>query len=64
MNIESMETSEKQHDYCLRCGRRLKNVEARKLGYGAVCFKKMQSSGKKLFLDVVNHKDSNIKSSQ
>ena len=54
MNTESMETSEKQHDYCLRCGRRLKNVEARKLGYGAVCFKKMQSSGKKLFADVLD----------
>ena len=59
MNIEK-----KEHEICLRCGRKLKNPDARKLGYGAVCFKKMQTSGKKLFLDIVNQKDDNIKSSQ
>lgn len=32
----------KDHDYCLRCGRRLKNPEARERGYGTVCFKKLQ----------------------
>ena len=30
------------HKYCLRCGRKLKNVEARKKGYGAICEKKME----------------------
>lgn len=59
-----MNTEQKEHEICLRCGRKLKNPDARKLGYGAVCFKKMQSSGKKLFLDTVNHKDDNIKISQ
>jgi len=59
-----MSTEQKEHEICLRCGRKLKNPDARKLGYGAVCFKKMQSSGKRLFLDVVNHKDSNINTGQ
>ena len=59
-----MSIEQKEHKICLRCGRKLKNPDARKLGYGAVCFKKMQSSGKKLFLDTVNHKDDNIKISQ
>lgn len=46
--------SEKEHEFCKRCGRKLKNPDARKLGYGAVCFKKMQSSGKRLFLETIN----------
>lgn len=32
---------EKEHDYCLRCGRKLKNPEARQKGYGPVCERKM-----------------------
>ena len=33
---------EKQdHEFCLRCGRKLKNPIAREKGYGAVCEKKM-----------------------
>ena len=51
---------EKEHEVCLRCGRKLKNPDARKLGYGAVCFKKMQSSGKKLFLETVNDRKNSI----
>ena len=34
----------KEYDYCLRCGRKLKNLDARKIGYGTVCYKKMLSS--------------------
>ena len=30
-----------EYDYCLRCGRKLKNPEARIKGYGMVCEKKM-----------------------
>ena len=26
--------------YCFRCGRRLKNIETQKRGYGEVCWKK------------------------
>jgi len=32
----------KDHEYCLRCGRKLKNPTAREKGYGMVCEKKMQ----------------------
>lgn len=32
----------KEYTHCLRCGRKLKNKEARKLGYGTTCFKKIQ----------------------
>lgn len=43
----------KEHEYCLRCGRRLKNVDARISGYGPVCAQKMKTEEirkfKKLF---------------
>ena len=37
----------KEHEYCLRCGRKLKNAEARLKGYGIVCEKKMKREQKK-----------------
>lgn len=41
---------DKEHEFCLRCGRKLKNPEARKIGYGVVCLKKMKATVKnKLF---------------
>ena len=46
--------SEKEHEFCKRCGRKLRNPDARKLGYGAVCYKKMQTGGKRLFLETIN----------
>lgn len=40
----------KDHEYCLRCGRKLKNPQARLIGYGVVCQKKMQVDvSKRLF---------------
>lgn len=33
----------KEHEHCLRCGRKLKNVEARLRGYGLVCYKRQQT---------------------
>lgn len=40
----------KEHEYCLRCGRKLKNPTARELGYGAVCERKMRvENGIRLF---------------
>lgn len=47
----------KEHEHCLRCGRKLKNLDARILGYGAVCYKKMQSTGKRLFGDSVRDEE-------
>lgn len=32
----------KEHEFCLRCGRKLKNPTAREKGYGVVCEKKMR----------------------
>lgn len=32
----------KDHDYCLRCGRKLKNPIARQRGYGIVCERKLK----------------------
>ncbi len=31
-----------EYDKCGRCGRRLKNPESRRLGFGAVCYSKVQ----------------------
>ena len=41
----------KEHNYCLRCGRKLKNIENRILGYGPVCYEKIRQEhvSKKLF---------------
>ena len=33
----------KDFEYCLRCHRKLKNEEARKIGYGKICYEKMKS---------------------
>ena len=33
----------KEYEYCLRCGRKLKNDKARKLGYGGICIKKINT---------------------
>ena len=53
---KNLENLDKEYDRCLRCGRKLKNPDARKLGYGAVCWKKRQASGTKLLLDAVNRR--------
>lgn len=40
----------REHEFCLRCGRRLKNSLARELGYGVVCYKKQKvESSHRLF---------------
>lgn len=35
----------KEFDYCLRCGRKLKNPKARLIGYGVICLNKIQHLG-------------------
>lgn len=40
----------KEHEFCLRCGRKLRNKQTREVGYGAVCLKKLQvEDSKRLF---------------
>ena len=34
------------HNYCLRCGRKLKNPEYRKIGYGPICYEKIREKNK------------------
>lgn len=42
--------NEKDHDKCLRCGRKLKTEEARKIGYGKICLEKVKKQkAKRLF---------------
>jgi len=36
----------REYQYCLRCGRKLKNPEARAKGYGLVCETKLKKSQK------------------
>ena len=33
----------KDHEFCLRCGRKLKNPTARIKGYGAICERRLKS---------------------
>lgn len=47
--------NKQEHEFCLRCGRRLKNPIARERGYGAVCEKKLRTfDARKLFDNEVN----------
>ena len=36
-----------QHSHCLRCGRKLKSDTAKHLGYGKICWQKVQNDKKK-----------------
>ena len=41
-----------EHEFCLRCGRRLKNLKAREIGFGLVCLRKVKQENeqsRKLF---------------
>lgn len=40
-------SEQKEHEYCIRCGRKLKNQNARLIGYGPVCEKKLKTEHKK-----------------
>jgi len=42
---EKME-DKKDYNKCLRCGRKLKTEEARKIGYGKICLEKIQKEKK------------------
>ena len=37
---------QKEHEYCLRCGRKLKSPENRLRGMGLTCWKKSKKYGK------------------
>ena len=41
------EQDNEEHDRCLRCGRKLKNPDARLLGYGTICYNKIRTDSTK-----------------
>ena len=48
---EEIKSKANEHEFCLRCGRKLRNHDNRILGYGPVCYAKVQQEKvyKKLF---------------
>lgn len=48
---EKRDNNQEEHEFCLRCGRKLKNPDFRKIGYGSICLKKLNHKQipKKLF---------------
>ncbi len=41
--MNDQKSTNTDHEFCLRCGRRLRNPDARMLGYGAVCYRKART---------------------
>ena len=46
-----------EFEFCLRCHRKLKNEEARKIGYGKVCLKKAKKQKPKATLFKIKEKN-------
>lgn len=47
-----MSVEKNEHEFCLRCGRKLKNLKAREAGLGPVCARKLRQENeqsRKLF---------------
>ena len=47
-----MNAEKNEHEFCLRCGRKLKNLKAREIGLGPVCARKLRQENeqsRKLF---------------
>ena len=45
-----------EHEYCMRCGRKLKNPIARNIGYGQVCLRKLSVETSSRLFDVADKK--------
>lgn len=45
--MSGLKDEQKEYEYCLRCGRKLKSEKTRKKGYGDICFNKMKIQQKK-----------------
>lgn len=50
----------KIYEYCLRCHRKLKNEEAKRIGYGKICYEKAKSVSNKNKLFVPIAKEHNM----
>ena len=44
--VDTIDIETKEHEYCLRCGRKLRSPHTRKIGYGFICEKKMRTEQK------------------
>jgi len=44
--VDTIDIETKEHEYCLRCGRKLRSPHTRKMGYGFICEKKMRTEQK------------------
>lgn len=42
--MNTIKIAREEHEFCLRCGRKLKSPLARKKGYGPTCEKKMKTN--------------------
>ena len=42
---------DREYEYCLRCGRKLKSDKARQQGYGQVCLRKIKIKQKNRLFD-------------
>ena len=49
--MKENKTTDKEYQFCLRCGRTLKNDKAMQLGYGQICLRKMKSRQKNRLFD-------------
>ena len=47
---------QKEYEYCLRCGRRLKSKEAQQLGYGKICYNKLKTTNRKSLFSLLTKK--------
>lgn len=60
MTRKEMFVKQTSYDRCLRCGRKLKNEEYRKIGYGKICYEK-QLSNNNCLLFSMDKEQSNAK---
>lgn len=51
---------EKLYNRCLRCRRKLKTEEARKIGYGKICLEKSKHSSQRPLFEVTDEKRKEI----
>ena len=46
--MAEQQTDKPLYEYCLRCGKKLRNVDAKQKGMGKICWEKTQTEKKKM----------------
>ena len=49
--MKSLTAEKNEHEFCLRCGRKLKNLKAREIGFGPVCLRKIKQENALIPMD-------------